>query len=74
MAEKLRTCLLLHPVKTWSLVVIERKLKVSERIDELPFWSRTSINRNPYDCVMFNLSAACRLRGRPCQRWCDNIE
>ena len=73
MAEKLRNCLVLHPVKTWSIVVNERKVKVVESIHELPFWSETSINWNPYDCVRYNLNVAYRVRGRPCQRWCDNI-
>ena len=73
MAEKLRSCLLLYPVKIWSIVVNERKVKVVESIHELPFWSEASINWNPYDCVRYNLNVAYRVCGRPCQRWCDNI-
>ena len=73
MAEKLRCCPLLYPVQVWSVTVNERKVKVVESLDELPFWSKASIYWNPHDCVMHNLSVACRPRGRPCQRWCDNI-
>ena len=73
MAEKLRCCLLLYPVKTWSVTVNERKVKVVESLNELPFWSKASINWNPPDCVIYNLSGACRPRGHPCQRWYDNI-
>ena len=73
MAEKLRSCLLLYPVKTWSIIMNERKVKVVESIHELPFWSKASINWNPYDCVRYNLDVAYRVRGRPCRRWCGNI-
>ena len=73
MAERLRRCLVLHPVKDWSERINERKVKMIESQHDWPYWTKAVVQWSPFECVDLNYCAAHRFRGHPHQRWDDNI-
>ena len=64
MAERLRRCLVLHPVKDWSERINERKVKMIESQHDWPYWTWHSYAWHPL---------IKRLPGRPAVRWHDGV-
>ena len=71
MAERLRQCLALRPVKNWSECINERKVKMIESQHEWPYWTKFAIEWSPFECAELNYHRAYRSPGRPRQRWDD---
>ena len=73
MADKLRSCLEKYPIQDWSERINERKARVIEGINELPFWTKAAIEWDPRECDNLNVSNSSRKCGHPCERWSDGI-
>ena len=73
MSARLASCLNLHPLKNWSALINERKAKMIECRNELPYWNRLVLKWDPFECTNFNHNSPYRVRGHPHQRWDDNI-
>ena len=73
MANRLRRCLELHPLKDWSEMINERKAKMIENESEWPYWTKSAVKWSPVECARLNFHFPYRVVGHPHQRWNDNI-
>ena len=69
MKIRFERCMGKCPVSEWSHVVQERKFKLHDTVDELPFLTSSALKWDPVDCSSANFCHAFRSRGRPFTRW-----
>ena len=74
MANRLRQSLLLYPMDNWSDAVHKRKVSLSERMNDWPYWTKMATKWSPVECKSFNLVVPYRGVGHPCARWDDHLE
>ena len=73
MKMRLQRCLEKHPIADWSESILKRKEKILSKMNELPFWTRSSLNWDVVECSSANFHFAFRSRGRPLTRWHDRV-
>ena len=73
MKMRLQFSLQQYPIGDWSESILKRKEKTLSKMNELPFWTRSSLNWDVVECSGTNFHFAFRSRGRPLTRWHDKI-